>query len=255
MRPVSRSVIPKANMKKFTLLITLVLLASVAFGSQTDEWISGLEHPRWPSEELKPENKISHYLSYDFTDLFMPRSHFLGYIGLNYKRIRIKFTAISKKAPDTYSFRGISLRGGIQFGFEGEVKITQIREYKEMHFGVDDELKDAGFKSQGILLGNYKFNENQNKPQSGVFEGVMTLYWFINRNNNIQYDDVELLFSDNYRNNQYIGTWKQYGSNKPITCNWGEYRIPFSGDLDIGAGEFGVNPKYYNQGWEDFKYQ
>jgi hypothetical protein len=36
-----------------------------------------------------------------------------------------------------------------------------------------------------------------------------------------------------------------------MTCNWGEIRIPFCGDLDGGAGEFIPNPKYVKNGWED----
>ncbi|NOQ27719.1 MAG: hypothetical protein GQ564_20335 [Bacteroidales bacterium] len=50
-------------------------------------------------------------------------------------------------------------------------------------------------------------------------------------------------YSDSYRNNQHIGIWKPYDSENIKTCNWGNYRIPFSGDLDIGAGEFSVNSK------------
>jgi hypothetical protein len=37
-----------------------------------------------------------------------------------------------------------------------------------------------------------------------------------------------------------------------LPCNWGDYRIPDSGDLDNGAAEFCVNPKYQKNGWENF---
>ena len=35
-------------------------------------------------------------------------------------------------------------------------------------------------------------------------------------------------------------------------CAWGHYRIPNSGDLDIGVGEFSPNPKYLSNGWGNF---
>jgi len=55
--------------------------------------------------------------------------------------------------------------------------------------------------------------------------------------------------SDEYRNNQYVGTWIDYETKEEKTCNWGEYRIPFSGDLDYGSAQFAPREKYYNKGW------
>ena len=121
-----------------------------------------------------------------------------------------------------------------------------------MHYGADDEYKDQGIKSQGLLLAKYIFNENKEQKYSGTFKGIMTLFWYVDKSGNIKYDDIES-FSDNYVNNQYVGTWSQYGRTTEKVANWGEYRVPFPGDLDIGAGEFGVNPKYYKQGWQDYQ--
>ena len=238
-------------MKRIIPLL-IILLASAAYGSRTDEWIKYLENPRWCSDELKSKNYKAQYLHNDFSQLLMPRSKFLGYIDPNYKRINIHFKSINKTKPDTYYVKGTSGVGKNICDFEGQIVIKQIREFKKMH-GCDDEFKNAGFKGQGVLLGEYKFKENSSQKSSGVFEGMMALYWLIDNNNKIEYNDIYLSGSDNYYNNQYIGTWKKYGSKLKKTCNWGEYRIPFSDDLDYGAGEFGVNPKYYKQGWEEFK--
>jgi hypothetical protein len=229
-----------------------MLIASVAYGNQTEDWTKQLEHPQWKSSELKDENFKSKYINYNFSKLLIPKSDFLGYIGSNYKRIKIYFQSINKIKPDTYYVKGTSITGGNKCNFEGQILIKQIREYKKMHLGCDDEFKDRGFKAQGLLLGEYKFEENRVQKHSGVFTGIMTFYWFVDKNGNIQYDDIEKDYSDPYNNNQYIGEWREYRSNVIKICNWGEYRIPFSGDLDIGAGEFGVDPKYYKQGWEDF---
>lgn len=80
----------------------------------------------------------------------------------------------------------------------------------------------------------------------------MTLWWYLDKNDSIQYDNLENQ-SDRFKNNQYVGSWTEYGKLSGKVCNWGEYRIPFSGDLDIGAGEFSVNPKYYEVGWTEFR--
>ena len=64
------------------------------------------------------------------------------------------------------------------------------------------------------------------------------------------YDDIGR-DSDDYSNNQFLGTWTSFRTNANKRCAWGQYRIPHSGDLDIGAAEFSVNPKYINNGWGD----
>jgi hypothetical protein len=122
-----------------------------------------------------------------------------------------------------------------------------------MHFGVDDELKNEGFKSQGVLIGDYSFRENASQKHSGTFQGKVIMYWYVDRFGMIHSDDIAKSYSDSYTNNQYIGTWTDYKNGTQKIANWGEWRIPFSDDLDIGAGDFGVNPKYYEKGWEDFK--
>ena len=35
-------------------------------------------------------------------------------------------------------------------------------------------------------------------------------------------------------------------------CNWGDYRIPDSEGLDIGAGEFSPNPAFFDKGWKTY---
>lgn len=49
-----------------------------------------------------------------------------------------------------------------------------------------------------------------------------------------------------------MGTWTSYANNSSKRCNWGEFRIPYSGDLDIGAGEFSPDTKYLDKGWDTY---
>jgi hypothetical protein len=37
-----------------------------------------------------------------------------------------------------------------------------------------------------------------------------------------------------------------------MICNWGDYRIPNAGKLDIGVGEFNPDAKYNAHGWCDY---
>jgi len=239
-------------MKKLLMFIFLVVSMTMT-GQQTMDWLGLLNNPKEDIDKLRIENVKADYYKFDFSTLFVPRHEFLGYIGSNYRRIRINFTSIVKR-PDTtgtYDIKGISLVGANKCDFTGEISIDQIREYKSMHYGVDDIYKSRGIVRQGLLIGKYEFKENSNLSESGVFSGVMTLFWYLDRHGIIQYDDIEFGCSDRYCNNQYVGTWIKYGSDKNKICNWGELRIPFSGALDIGTGEFSPYPKYIKMGWED----
>jgi hypothetical protein len=241
-------------MKKILTLILLAVISN-AYGQQTEKWMELLENPIYSSRRLNEQNKISEYIKYDFSELLMPRDDFLGYIGDDFKRIRINYNSITRDAKrmELYHVKGTSLVGGNKCNFKGTITIKQIREYKNMHFGVDDEYKNAGFKAQGVLIGEYLLKENPKQKYPGEFKGIVTMYWYVDKNNNILIDDIEAYYSDSYKNNQYVGVWSEYNKKTQKVCNWGEKRIPFSNDLDIGAAYFYPDPKYHKNGWEDFK--
>jgi hypothetical protein len=240
---------------RILILLTIFSFNSQVFAQQTKEWLEMLEKPEYKIDLLQQENVKEKYSKYDFSTLLTPKTKFLGYIDPSFRRIKIYFTAISKNKGDgmVYDIEGISLVGDNRCDFKGGIRIAQIREYKTMHHGVEDEYKHAGLIAQGVLIGEYKFEENSNQSHSGIFEGIMTLNWYMDQHNIIHYDNLEL-YSDRYRNNQYIGSWTEYGKTAKKVCNWGEYRIPFSGDLDIGAAEFSPNPKYYESGWKNYNF-
>ena len=58
--------------------------------------------------------------------------------------------------------------------------------------------------------------------------------------------------ADGFYNNQFVGTWTSYKTNSSKKCHWGDFRIPESGDLDSGDGEFIVNEKYAKNGWSNY---
>jgi hypothetical protein len=177
----------------------------------------------------------------------------LGFIGDNYQRIRIKIFSIAKdnNKPQTYIINGKSAINNEIKSFQGTFIIKHIKHLTDMHRGVDDEYKNEGIKVQGVLIGEYKLDQDRNLENSGYFEGVLSALWYINKAGEIKFDNIQFE-SDPYRNNQFVGIWTSYDGIKKMRSNWGDYRIPDSGDLNIGAGEFSPNEKYRKNGWESY---
>jgi hypothetical protein len=96
------------------------------------------------------------YVSHDFSSLLIPRSQFLGYIGDDYRRLRIRINNVHRE-PDSeklYLVTGVSEVAGApgEFpynDFRGTITVIQVREYKSMHYGVDDFYKSERPKAEG----------------------------------------------------------------------------------------------------------
>jgi hypothetical protein len=232
------------------LIFTLLFISLVAYGQQEEEWLQMLNNPKYDTYRLQQENIKAKFYTYDFSSLMVPRPKFQGFLG-NYFRMGMQFTAISKSldSVDIYNIKGVSHFGNVNYEFAGTIRMDQVRAFVSMHFGADQVYQNKGMLQQGIFIGSYEFKENPKVPFSGILKGMMTLYWYLDKAGKLCYDDIELFSSDLYRNNQYAGNWTIYGGDRDYVCNWGESRIPFSGDLDIGTSEFAPNPKYYDRGW------
>ena len=100
--------------------------------------------------------------------------------------------------------------------------------------------------AQGIALASY-FLKGDGGFQA---KGQMLIKWYIDSDKRLAYDDISE-DEDMYANNLFCGECK-VGKAQIKPCAWGHYRIPNSGDLDIGAGEFSPSQKYINNGWSDF---
>lgn len=214
----------------------------------------------WEHEMLKdPDLSTKEYKDsitrYDFSQLWTnPKNKpNYGFIGDHYQRIRIKLISVEKdkNSPDTYFITGKSMVKNNICSFTGTIKITKARIYKKMHWGCDDAYKHKGIKKQGIVFAQYHFYEDSTQAHSGSFEGVLSTYWYIDKKDNLKYDDIET-FSDSYFNNQFVGTWKEYKSHLKKVCNWGDYRIPQSGDFDDGSDGLYPIDKYVQYGWQSF---
>jgi hypothetical protein len=204
-------------------------------------------------EELNAKNEVTEFIKYDFSELWLKTENSLvyGIIGNEYQRILIKFLTVEKNLINNneyFVFGKSSVKGNF-FEFIGKITIVKIQESKRKHFGVDDEFKNQGIKTQGLLTAKYEFFENKHQNHSGYFSGTLQTKWFLDKNDKVQYDDINSV-SDGYFNNAFVGTWKMYNSNIEKICNWGDYRVPYANcDFDIGTGELSISEKYLKNGW------
>jgi hypothetical protein len=203
--------------------------------------------------EVFQKNEWDKYTGYDFSNLWNSTDNEVyGVIGDNYQRIFIKFISIKRneKNKAEYIVYGKSNVTSNICDFVGTITIIEIHELKKPKFGVDDEYKNNGIKSQGLLVASYKFIENKSQKNTGEFYGKVQTIFYIDKNNLIKYNDIES-YRDNYFNNAFVGIWKSNNSGKEKICNWGDYRVPsVNCNFDIGSGELSVSEKYIKNGWE-----
>jgi hypothetical protein len=219
--------------------------------NQTTKWENKvLNDPDLYNKEYKDSLE-----KYNFTPLWTQTDNSLvyGFIGSNYQRIRIKIISASKSKtnPDVYTISGKSMVKNNISRFTGTINIVTARIYKNMHWGIDEEYKDSGIRKEGVIIAKYRFAEDSSEKYSGIFYGILSTSWYINKNGQLKYDNIEN-YSDGYCNDQFVGTWKGYKTSTKKICNWGDFRIPFSGALDVGAGEFSPNNTYLKFGWQIF---
>ncbi|HET9053159.1 MAG TPA: hypothetical protein VFM90_03230, partial [Cyclobacteriaceae bacterium] len=129
-------------MKPLTFLFLLLLPISQSFAQQTADWLQKLEKPEFASSELKSENALANYMPHDFSELLIPKTHVLGYIDADYRRIKVAFTSIRKSETlqNVYYVSGSTIVSNNKCDFEGTITFEQIRELKQLRYGVGDEF-------------------------------------------------------------------------------------------------------------------
>lgn len=234
-------------------IIFLFLFTNTLYGQFRERLVDNLHL----DSIYKAENQIEKYNSfeYDFSNVWTETNNqfVYGIIGEEHQRLFIKFISVFRisNRPLSYNIYGKSRVNDKISEFFGNIEINEIREVKKMHYGVDDEFANSGMKAQGILIADYDFYQDKNQKGNGLLKGKLYSKWYLNLKNNIEYDKIEI-FSDDFINNAYIGTWKSYSTGLEKKCNWGDYRVPEpNSDFDIGSGEISVSQKYWDKGWLD----
>ena len=200
-----------------------------------------------PYEKYNANLDMLAVLNYKKTD-------FYGFIGVNRKRLRITFTSIkkSKENKDVYEVEGFStVMNKNKRTFKGTFTLLSHYRLTEPAFDEDEPLKKG--EAEGFSTFSYTLKEDENLTATGIFKGEMLVLWYKGINKKPVYTEL-FIQSDGSRNYQFFGTWTSYTTKKTSVASWGEYRIPCSGDFDLGDGDFGPNPKYWQYGWEEFRY-
>lgn len=171
----------------------------------------------------------------------------LGFIDEDFQRFRIHFISViqNKEKPCEYFVYGKTKVKNNICDFQGIITITYAETFTE---------PDVESVTQGFAKGNYQFFENNHQSHAGRFYGTFLSSFMLDDNDVLQYNAIGLDY-DGYGNNSFTGVWQDYSTGKIKTCNWGDFRIPESGDLDNGAAEFSVNEKYIKNGWQDFSWK
>ena len=229
-------------MKRIALIILFAFTCLFVFAQSAEQH---------KEKKLKPAEQQTQLAAEDLSGIFtfIDNSDVFGFIGENYQRLRIKFISVSKTAPDDYLVHGKTMFDGSINEFKGDLMITGISKITNVPKGIADVYKTKGIKGQFILTGTYTLAENKEQLHTGTYKGTFKSNYYIDSVGHPHYDDIDSV-SDGFTNNLFTGTWTSYENNTIKKCNWGDYRIPDSGDLDTGTADFIPNDKYVKFGWQ-----
>lgn len=239
-------------MRKLSILLVFAFLSASGNAQQKSPKIK----ESWLNQPVPETDAKRQFANYDLSKLWtITDDQFVyGFIGDSYQRIRIKFTSVKKIEKFTYAVIGKTKVKDNICNFKGTFSISALGKLETTSYGVDDQYKKLGIKGQYHISGQYTLTEDSTQKNTGVFKGKFETSFYLDKNNKVHYDNIDL-DADGFANNEFTGTWTQYTPQKTKVCNWGDYRIPNSGNLDIGAGEFSPNEKYIKNGWLDIRDQ
>ncbi|MDI3321430.1 hypothetical protein [Pinibacter soli] len=161
-----------------------------------------------------------------------------GFIGDDCQRFYIHFISVIQNPNNHY-----------EYFVYGKTKVKEIvRPFQGTLVVEKAIIAKKNDHEQGIATCEVNLFEDIKMTSTGFIKGTMTVGFVIDSEKNFKYDAL-LFYTDGFSNNEFKGTWRSYKTNTVKKCNWGDYRIPESGDLDIGAGEFSPNSKYFDKGW------
>jgi hypothetical protein len=172
------------------------------------------------------------------------RAEVLGFIGDNFQRFYIHFVSIIQNPTNPYEYLayGKTMVKETDCSFQGKIIIKESRISKS---------DDAPLYKQGVVNCEIILYEDKKQSSTGFIKGKMTCNFIIDDKGKFRYDAL-MFVADGFANNQFIGSWTSYKTNVSKKCNWGDYRIPDSKELDVGTGEFSVSEKYIKNGWVSY---
>jgi len=168
----------------------------------------------------------------------------IGFIGENYQRFYIHYTAIIKDTQNPYKYMvsGKTRVNNSICNFKGTITVIKASLSTKT-----DEFKHT----PGELICLVDIKEDPAQKESGFIKGRMISKFYFDFQKQVNYNTINAP-SAGFWNNEVTGTWTSYKTHETKKCNWGDFRIPQSGPLDNGEGEFRVNPKYVGHGWQNY---
>lgn len=178
----------------------------------------------------------------------------LGFLGNEYERFYIHYDIVYQLEKGRYQVKGKTKFLDNIRAIAGEIIVDSIVPHIQVS-AIDCELGGmAPFvegDETGTIYAHYSFSEARDEVPVGKYVGKAMFDYALHKGN--LYYDATNLIADGYCNNQYEGVWVSLDNDDEIICNWGDYRIPNSGPLDIGCAEFYPNEEAQkNHGWANY---
>ena len=193
-------------------------------------------------DSLVQKNIEKKFRNRDFSSFLFPKkSSQQGFIGKNKQRISIHFDSAYKvQNSSKYNVTGKSKVKNNITPFNGEVNFFYC--FREQYYEPGCDLLENTYH----FIFRYRFLENKEYRHSGIFEGIGDFIVVVFPKK------LEDFVCEGYGNRNFVGTWTDYNNNQPKTCIWGDYILPFMGDLAIAndGGEMMLNLKYLKNGWQ-----
>lgn len=169
----------------------------------------------------------------------------LGFIGENFQRLQIRFLSVIQNFDNPYEYfmyGKTKVKDNI-CEFQGSLII------REAGVVEDEEYPDI---TRAFLAGDYVLFEDQSCLHSGIFRGNFITTIYLDEQGTIYYDDLEKEDEKDYTNNEFFGQWEGYYPYEVLDANWGDYRIPYSTQLDMGLETFKPSFNFLDQGWQEY---
>lgn len=198
---------------------------------------------------VQSKNELASFCSYNFATIwkFGITHEYNGFASDSMTRVRLKFCSLRRKSSTLYAVKGFFLYKDQMSSFHGDLKLTDVALINPYDEGCEDPYPIDRIRAEGIVLANFRFALSD----SGYLTGTCSAGWWIDSTNHIHVN-YRGDCADGFVNNQFAGTYYSSSMRQSVEIAWGDFRIPFSGDLDLGAGEFSPNPKYADQGWQSY---
>ena len=233
-------------MKK-TLLITGLFISLFSFGEDFKPETEKDYLYRIEKVDISDLWTLTEFKESEEDTLIIYRQEPLGFIGDNYQRFQIHFISVMPNLENKleyYVYGKTKVKGNV-CDFQGTIRINEAKTY------IGEEIPDI---TQGSISGNYEFFESPKQNGAGIVKGIFHSDFYLDKGNHIKYNALWIV-ADGYCNNQFEGTWASYKTGETKKCNWGDYRIPeceWQNGCDIGAAYFSINPRYRQNGWENY---